>query len=226
MGRPPSKVLKKDQKQCNMHLMSIKKEEAKDFTRKQWIHSEMASNSCLACRVRIRGERKHTNIVQKLSLTMGFKEWLSLHLGITPLATGISQTKSTWMRPRNGSHCSEGQDAPGQQQLNKCPRKKPRSRMGLSVPAAGTVLPALCIICKETEKESTTLWQAKAKRTISHRHKRCQQVGKQTKTNYTHTHTQLHNVFNIYCCLLFIVSESDKLCFADSYKYIQIYNKV
>lgn len=97
--RPPPKVSKRVYKQCYMHLMSIRKEETKDFTHTRWD----TFRNCIKRWLDLQGES------QKIAET--YKHCLEIEFDRVPEDAGFHSTcyrrfidKSAWMRPRNEFH--------------------------------------------------------------------------------------------------------------------------
>lgn len=158
-ARPPSKLRKKDYKQCYMHLTSIKKEETKDFTRTRWDTFRNSVKRWLG----LQGEN------QRIAET--YKHCLEIEFENVPEDAGFHSTcyrrfidkkrldaaeKRVTQRPEvQDAHKDQSVSSSSSTSISECPTKKLRSRTGLPVACAGPVLPALCIICKKTDKYIT-----------------------------------------------------------------------
>lgn len=158
--RPPSKVRKKHFKQCYMHLTSIKKEEIKDFTRTRWD----TYRNCVKRWLGLHGENQ--------TIAETYKHYLEIEFDNVPEDAGFHSTcyrrfidkKRLDAAEKRATQRVEAQDhgqsvASGSSNVSiatvQCPTKTLRSKTGLPVACAGPVLPALCIICKKTEKYIT-----------------------------------------------------------------------
>ncbi|XP_048853374.1 uncharacterized protein LOC125721594 isoform X1 [Brienomyrus brachyistius] len=143
-----------------MHLTSIKKEEAKDFTRTRWD----TFRNCIKRWLDLQGES------QKIAET--YKHCLEIEFDRVPEDAGFhsicyrrfidkkrldAAEKRVSRRPEAGDDHNTDQSVSSGNSISStyCPTKKLRSSTGLLIACSGPVLPALCIICKKTDKYIT-----------------------------------------------------------------------
>ena len=157
---PPAKVRKKSKKHCYMHLASVKKEEVQEFTRTRWITYTNSAKRWL----RLPAGESNT-------IAQSYEHCIEMDFENVPQDAGFHATcyrrfldkKHLDAAEKRTTQCSEDQDADtgesaasgSSASTSECPRKKLRSTTGLPVTFVGPVLPALCIICKKTDKYIT-----------------------------------------------------------------------
>ncbi|KAJ8391118.1 hypothetical protein AAFF_G00097390 [Aldrovandia affinis] len=158
--KSPPKVCNKVNNQCYMHLMTVKNEEAQDFTRTRWDTYRNTITRWLG----LKGESQSMAETYKHCIDIEFEN-VPEDAGFHPTCYRrfIDKRRLELAEKRVARERSEAQDADGGEAVpssrtstsRETPRKKLRSRTGLPVPCAGPVLPALCIICKKTDKYIT-----------------------------------------------------------------------
>lgn len=143
--RPHSKLRKKDYKQCYMHSASIKKEETKDLTRTRWDTYRNSVKRWLG----LHGEN------QRIAET--YKHCVEIDFENVPEDAGFHSTCYRRFIDKKclDAHKDQSVSSSSRTSTNECLKKKLRSMTGLPVVCAGPVLPALCIICKRTDKYIT-----------------------------------------------------------------------
>lgn len=153
------KVRKKNHKICYMHLTAVRNEEVNDFTLPRWNTYRNCVQRWLCCH----GEGQKVAETFKHCIDVGYEnvpEDAGFHL--TCYRRFIDKRR-LYFAEKRAKRLAGFQDAQGGESVSSdnvsasgstidTPRKKLRSKTGLPIVSAGPLLPALCIICKKTDK--------------------------------------------------------------------------